>query len=315
LIQWVTGNPARAFLAAGLASLIAFLALPVAAWLPMAAWLPAGVIVLALLAGGPVLAVAAALGAVLTLFWVFGTVFGLAPVPALVLAVAILLPSCLAASLLAGTRSLSFVFQAATLGAGVLLLMVHAVLNDPLGALAPLIAKMEPQLRQMAEAMSESGMKISAQELGEVTARIAWPTLAWMVLLHAMLAQFAGLWAFGKLREPGLFGREFRQLRLGRVVAWIAVAAAAISLGAQFAFDRILLPANDLIFVLAAAFLLQALAVVHGLRELQVISLLPVILAYLAVLLVPQVLVGIGFADTWVRFRERFGRRPGDAVP
>jgi hypothetical protein len=117
------------------------------------------------------------------------------------------------------------------------------------------------------------------------------------------------------LREPGLFGREFRMLKLGRVVAWIAVVALTVSLGAQFVFDRILLAADDLVFVLAAAFLLQALAVVHGLRELQVIGLLPVILAYLAVALVPQVLVGIGFADTWVRFRERFGRQPGDAVP
>ena len=57
-------------------------------------------------------------------------------------------------------------------------------------------------------------------------------------------------------------------------------------------------------FVLAAAFLVQGLAVVHGLREMQVIGLVPVILAYVALLLVPKALVGIGFADTWFRFRE-----------
>jgi hypothetical protein len=64
-------------------------------------------------------------------------------------------------------------------------------------------------------------------------------------------------------------------------------------------------------FVLAAAFLMQALAVVHGLRELQVIGLPSVALAYVAVALVPVALVGIGFADAWIRFRERFAPRQG----
>ena len=66
---------------------------------------------------------------------------------------------------------------------------------------------------------------------------------------------------------------------------------------------------EDVVFVLAAAFIVQGLAVVHGLREMQVIGLVPVILAYVAVLLVPKALVGIGFADTWFRFRERFAKR------
>lgn len=307
LIHWVTGHPARAFLAAGLASLIALFALP------MAAWLPAGVVVLGLLAGGPVPAAAAALGAAAGLLWVFLPAFGTGP--ALIIVIAVLLPSYLAASALAATRSLSLVFQAATIGAGVLVLAIHGLLGDPQGVLMPLVAELEPMLQRAAETLSQFGIESSPQEIGAATAHFAWRTLAWMVLLHAMLAQFAGLWAFGQMREPGLFGREFRQLKLGRVVAWIAVAAFALSLGAQLAFGQSWQPADDLVFVLAAAFLVQALAVVHGLRELQVIGPLPVILAYIAVVLLPMALVGIGFADTWVRFRERFGRRQGGAVP
>jgi hypothetical protein len=42
-----------------------------------------------------------------------------------------------------------------------------------------------------------------------------------------------------------------------------------------------------------------------------VIGALPLALAYVAVFLVPMALVGIGFADTWVRFRERFAPRQG----
>ncbi len=304
-IRWVTGHPARAFLAAGLAALVAFAALPVAAWLP------AGVVVLALLAGGPVLAGSAALGAALVLLLVLGPALGAGP--ALGIAIAVLLPSYLAASALTTTRSLSFVFQAVTVGAGLLVLAIHALLGDPRGVLMPLIAQLEPMLRQTAETLSRFGIESSPQEIGAATVRVAWATLAWMVLLHAMLAQFAGLWAFGNMREPGLFGREFRQLKLGRFIAWLAVAAFCVSIGTQLALGHSWQPADDLVFVLAAAFLVQALAVIHGLRELQVIGLLPVILAYLAVVLVPMAMVGIGFADTWVRFRERFGRRPGGA--
>ena len=307
LIHWVTGHPARVFLAAGLASFVALIALP------MAAWLPAGVVVLAFLAGGPMPAAAAAFGAAAGLSLVFLPAFGTGP--ALIIALVVLLPSYLAASVLAATRSLSFVFQAATIGAGLLVLAIHGLLGDPQGVLMPLIATLEPILQRAAETLSQFGIERSPQEIGEATAHFAWATLAWMVLLHAMLAQFAGLWAFGQSREPGLFGREFRQLKLGRLVAWIAIAAFAVSLGAQLAFGQSWQPADDLVFVLAAAFLLQALAVVHGLRELQVIGLLPLILAYVAVVLLPMALVGIGFADTWVRFRERFGRRQGDVVP
>jgi len=303
LFRWVTGHPARAFLAAGLASLVALVALPVAAWLP------AGCVVLALLAGGPVAAGAAAAGAALSLLWIFGPVIGAGP--ALAIATAVLLPSYLGASTLSATHSLSFVFQAMTLGAGLLVLAIHALLGEPQGVLMPLIAELEPALRRTAESLSQFGIERTPQQIGAATAHFAWATLAWMVLLHAMLAQFSGLWAYGQMREPGLFGREFRRLKLGRVVAWIAIVAFGVSLGAQQLFGRSWQPADDLVFVLAAAFLVQALAVVHGLRDLQVIGLLPVILAYLAVVLVPAALVGIGLADTWVRFRERFARRSG----
>lgn len=305
LLQWLTGHPARAFLAAGLAGLLALIALPIAAWLP------AGCVVLAQLAGGPRLAAAAAAGAALALIWAFGPGFGAGA--ALAIATAVLLPSYLAASALTATRSLSFVFQSLALGAGVLVLAIHALLGEPQRVLLPLIDQLEPLLRRTAETLSQFGIDRSAQEIGAATARVAWATLAWMVLLHALLAQFAGLWAYGRIREPGLFGREFRQLKLGRVVAWIAIAAFTTSVGAQLVLDHSWQPADDLVFVLAAAFLVQALAVVHGLRELQVIGLVPVVLAYVAVALLPMAMVGIGFADTWVRFRERTGRRPGGA--
>jgi hypothetical protein len=302
-LQWITANPLRAFLAAGLAAFVALFALP------MAAWLPAGVVVFGLLAGGPKLAAAAAAGAAVLLIWAFAPAFG--PGPALLIAVAALLPSALAALVLERSRSLGFTFQALTVAACLLVLAIHGLLGDPVRALAPVIEKLEPMLRRTADTLSQMGIESSPEAIGQATARVAWATLGWMVLLHAFLAQCAGLWAFGRLREPGLLGREFRRLRLGRSVAWALLAAFV----ASFVLHRMTAggwqAVDDLLFVLAAAFLVQALAVVHGLRELQVIGVVPVVLAYVAVLLVPMALVGIGFADTWVRFRERFAPRQG----
>jgi hypothetical protein len=298
LLQWITANPVRAFLAAGLASL-----------LPFGAWLPAGVAVLCLLAGGGKLTLAAIAGAGLGFLAAYEPLFGTGP--SLAIAAVALLPAALAAVALEKSRSLSFTFQALTVASCLLVLAIHGLLGDPARALAPVIDELEPMLRQIAEALSRIGIERTPEEIGAATASMAWATFGWMVLFNAFAAQCAGLWGYGRLRERGLFGREFRQLRLGSVVAWALVAAFLVSLVAPRLGGGGWPAIDDLRFVLAAAFLVQALAVVHGLRELQVIGVVPVALAYVAILMVPMALVGIGFADTWVRFRERFAPRQG----
>ena len=303
LLQWMTANPVRAFLAAGLASFVAMLALPIVAWLP------AGLIVLGLLASGRSVAAAATAGAALALVWAFTPLFGAGP--GIAIATVVLLPSVIGAFVLEKSRSLGFVFQALTVASCLLVFAIHGLLGDPVGVLMPFIAKLEPMLQRTAETLSQFGIDSSPAEIGAATARAAWATLGWMVLLQAFVAQCAGLWAFSRLRQPGLFGREFRGLKLGSFIGWMLVAAFAASLIGHRYFEPGWQPIDDVLFVLAAAFLVQALAVVHGLRELQVIGVIPVILAYVAVILVPMALVGIGFADTWVRFRERFAPRQG----
>lgn len=302
-MQWMTANPVRAFLASGLAALFSMFLLP------MAVWLPGSIISLGLLAGGVPVAAAATSGAAFAFVWALAPMFG--AVAALAVAIVLVLPPVLAAVALEKSRSLSFAFQALTIGCCLLVLGIHGLFGDPVRALAPVIADLEPALRQWAAMLSRAGVDRSPEEIGVATASLAWATLGWMVLLHGFLAQCAALWGFGRLREPGLFGREFRKLRLGSAIAWLLVVVFAASLAANWQGGAGLQAVEDLRFVLAAAFLIQALAVVHGLRELQVIGVLPVILAYVAVILVPMSLVGIGFADTWVRFRERFAPRQG----
>jgi hypothetical protein len=301
--EWVTARPARGFFAAAAVALLAVLALP------LAAWLPAGLMVLVLLAAGPRAAAIAGLGAALPITWAFQPVVGVAAAAAV--AGLVLVPPYLAGTLLESSRSLTFSFQAATLAACGLVLAVHLVVGDPVGVLMPMMDAVRPALEETARALTEMGVPRTPEQIGEATARVAWATAAWILLLQTMLSLFAGLGAFGALREPGLFGREFRAMQLGRFVAWAAVAALGAGLVSQLATGRPWQPAEDVLFVLACGFLLQALAVVHGLKQAGVIGAVPVGLTYVAIALLPMAVVGIGFADTWFRFRERFGRGPG----
>jgi hypothetical protein len=170
LLQSLTANPIRAFLAAGLAALLALFALP------MAAWLPGSLVVLGLLASGPGVAWAATAGAGFALVWAFSPLFGAAP--ALAAAIVMLLPAMLAAFALEKSRSLSFAFQALTLASCLLVFAIHGLLGDPVRALAPVIAELEPMLRQTADMFSRMGIQSSPEQIGAATARMAWATLA-----------------------------------------------------------------------------------------------------------------------------------------
>ena len=298
--EWLTARPARGFLAAAACSVLTLIALPVAAWLP------AAVTVLALLAGGPRAAALAALGAAIPIAWTFAPLLGVAG--ALILAAAVLGPACLAGWLLNTSRSLNLVFQVVALSAAGLVLVAHLVLGNPATVLVPALEAMRPMFEETARVLAAMGVQSTPEQIGAATARVAWATGAWMLMLHTLLALFVALWAFGAAREPGLFGRQFRALRLGSFVAWIAVVALAVNLGARLATGQSWQPAEDVLFVLACAFLLQALAVAHALRDAQVLGTGPLLLCYVAVALLPMAVVGLGFADTWMRFRERFGQ-------
>lgn len=297
--EWLTARPARGFLTATASSALSLLALPVAAWLP------AAVPVLVLLAAGPRPAALAAVGAALPVAWAFSPVLG--AVGALSLAAVVLGPAYLAGVLLNRSRSLNLVFQVAALSAAALVLVLHVTIGHPSTVLLPLPEAMRPMLEEAAAALVAMGVPSTPEQVGVAAARVAWATSTSLLLLHTMLALFLALWAFGTVREPGLFGRQFRALRLGNFVAWIALAALAVNLAAKLATGRPWQPAEDVLFVLASAFLLQALAVAHALRNAQVLGTAPLVLCYVAAVLLPMALVGVGLADTWMRFRERFG--------
>jgi hypothetical protein len=293
---WATGSPVRGLIAAALASLLSM------SLLPLAAWVPAAIMVLALLTAGSRAAAFAAIGAMLPLAWVFAPVGGVAlglGVPAVML-----LPAYLAGSLLERTRSLSITFQSVTAAACGLVVAVHLALGDPTGVLQPLIDEARPALEETARMLADLGVEKSATEIGAAAASMAWRTMTWLIMLHTLVAVFVGLWLFGRLREPGLFGREFRSLRLGRVLAVAMLAALLMGAAARY-LGHSLAAAEDLAFLLSAAFMIQALSIVHALKFAQAFGAGVVVLVYLLPALMPLALVGVGFADTWLDIRAR----------
>jgi len=281
--------------------------------LPLLAWLPGGLVVLACLAGGPAMGAWSVSGAALPIAWMFAPAMGWAG--SLLLAGMALLPALAAGVLLSRTRSLSFAFQGVTLAAGALVLLCRIALGDPVSVFAPLLETMQPAFEEMAASMAGLGLGRSAEELADAVARMAWATLAWLLLLTTLCSLFLGLWRFAALREQGLFGREFAGLRLGSLIGWLAVAALLVNVAAQLAGGEAWAPAEDLLFVLSGAFLLQGLAVAHALRSAQVTGPMLLAVAYISIVVFPMLLVGLGLADTWVRFRERFvNKTPSSTV-
>jgi hypothetical protein len=108
------------------------------------------------------------------------------------------------------------------------------------------------------------------------------------------------------MREPGLFGRQFRSLRSGASSAGRGGGAGDRASSAQALDGQAWQPAEDVLFVLCWGFLLQALAVVHGLKHAGVIGGGGGRAGYAGRGAAADGGGRVGFADTWVRFRERF---------
>ena len=190
------------------------------------------------------------------------------------------LPSALAAVVLEKSRSLSFVYQCADVG------VVPAACSRSTACSATRCARCSGHREARADAAAHArrcrrwASRVSPEADRQRPRASPGRRSAGWCSLHAFLAQCAGLWAFGRMREPGLFGREFRRSarRVHRLDCW-SPPSSRLRLHRH---DRgpAGRPIEDVLFVLAAAFLVQALAVVHGLREMQVIGVVPVILAY-----------------------------------
>lgn len=235
--------------------------------------------------------------------------FGLgSSTPALGFVLLLWLPMWVLAIVLGYTRSLTFAVQAAALFGLMVILGLHLWAEDPAAHWAQLLEPMRLGLVE-GQVIVEEGSEALIAEVAK------WMTGAFAASLYFqfVLTLLLGRWWQSLLYNPGGFGEEFRAFRIQPWLGLLAIGLALLSL----LQDGMGL-AQEVMLLLAPLFLLQGLAVAHGLRanrgfhQAWLIGLYA--LFFFAFPYAELLVAGCGFADLWVNFRSRFGGRGPDSA-
>ena len=222
-------------------------------------------------------------------------------VPAVVFVVVTGAPALALCALLRATSSQGFVLVAATLAAGAAIAGLYLAVPDPAQWWvdrfeAFLVARNGGADPQMSEQFAEL---LKAVVTGLPVA----------VMVTSMLVVLLARWGHAALDNPGGFGREFRDLRVGRR---FAIGAGVVAVLALFAAPRGAGIGHDLLMLIVAACAIQGVALVHGLVALRGGSRGWIVAMYASLLLVTPVAVlalsVAGFSDAWIDYRSRLDR-------
>jgi hypothetical protein len=226
-----------------------------------------------------------------------------APVPAMpgtIVVIALLFFSpVLLALLLKRTGSMNLCFQVAVLGAGIVLVLVHLALPDPVTVWTPI-------LNQLMDSMAAAGLKIQGDKQAIIVlwARSMWGALTAIALAIVLGGLLLGRWWESLLQSPGAFGGEYRRLRLGLALGVTITAVFVLALLTDSPL------AGSLAWVAFMALVFQGLAAAH--RSKAGGSMHRAWLAAIYVLLILPLSMGLtvlalalwGFADNWLRPRR-----------
>jgi len=302
LATFVMRGPMQAGLV-GATSLLASLLFPPFLWLGGAA---VGLFTLRKGAGPGLTASAVALAGTL----LFSALALGSPWPGLIMALGIWGPVLGVALLLRRTVRLELSLLTAGGIATAAVLAIFLTVEDPAAAwLQSLSAAFSSERLQTQFGISTADLEsVEWQTLQERIARLMTGMLGVVVLLNTVLSLLLARWWQAMLFNPGGFGAEFQELRLGRVAAG---AAALVCLGALLIGAQLLV---SLALVVVALYLFQGLAVSHGAVKRRGMS--RGWLAGIYVLMVfalPQVtlcLALLGIVDAWADIRSRIPAAP-----
>ena len=222
-------------------------------------------------------------------------------VPAVVFVVVTGAPALALCALLRATSSQGFVLVAATLAAGAAIAGLYLAVPDPAQWWvdrfeAFLVARNGSADPRMSEPFAEL---LKAVVTGLPVA----------VMVTSMLVVLLARWGHAALDNPGGFGREFRDLRVGRR---FAIGAGVVAVLALFAAPRGAGIGHDLLMLIVAACAIQGVALVHGLVALRGGSRGWIVAMYASLLLVTPIAVlalsVAGFSDAWIDYRSRLDR-------
>ena len=261
--------------------------------LGFAFFLPGAVPALVALARGPREGVLVAAGASLLLALAMYMIGRPAPV-GLIYSLWVLGPPLALAVLLRRSHSLALCLQVAVLGGAAMVVLLHATLGDPEQFWAPFV-------RDLAQEMQRRGLPMHLEEDGlvETLAQTLWGWVTVLTVLLAMCALFLARWWQTRPEQPGRFGAEFQQLRLGKVLG----GAAALAVAASLLTEQPLV--DDLARLFMGALMVVGLAAAHRFKAdgrlngawLWAIYALLVLAAPVMV----AALAGWGFVDNWLR--------------
>lgn len=125
--------------------------------------------------------------------------------------------------------------------------------------------------------------------------------LAYFMVINAVLGLLLGRWLQSMLYNPGGFAEEFQSLRLAPVLATGCFAA---SIYCRLQGGDLSAWSN----VMAVPLLLVAMSVGHSIARQRQWATPWLVLFYIAVFFFSPLFVVVGFMDTWLNFRRRFGR-------
>ncbi len=209
-----------------------------------------------------------------------------------------LIPMVVIASVLAMTRSWDKTLQLVLLlGCGGILLF-HLIYPDAASFWQPLLEKFRPALQQVYGVSDSKIEEYLSQATNWATGTFA-ATFSLFAILSLVIARN---WQ-ARLYNPGGFGEEFRQIRIGKpaAIAFIVAMALAVLTGSQ-------LPV-ELIMVGITVFLFQGLSLAHGIvKQLNLNSAWLLGLYALMFLLLIQMIVLLatfGLIDNFADFRKQ----------
>ncbi len=265
--------------------------------LPPLSYLSGGAAGLVTLRVGPWQGLAVIGGATLAMSLLSFLIMG-QPAAGLAYAVALWLPVWALSVSLRRSARLDHSVRLAGVFGGMLLVAIHFVTPEP-------AAWWEELFREtLSGAGAEGGESVSQ------LAQLMTGVVASALTLSLLGCLFIARWWQALLYNPGGFRQEFHGLRLGKAVGVITAGVFAVAFSTHGALSAV---ATDLLMVLGLLYLLQGLAVSHGLvasagaHKGWLIGLYALLLIAL-----PQTAVTLavaGFADSWFDFRAFFAKK------
>jgi len=265
--------------------------------LPPAAWISAAGIVLVTLVYGVqrgLLAMAFSLVGTA----VFAALIFSVPQVAIVFVLFAWLPAWLVASVLRQTVSLAYSLQVLT---GICLFAVALIymLYPDFGELwrEPLDVMIN-QLVQQSDKFNLAELKQKEDWIIKFLPGL----FASSILFGTMLSLFLGRWWQAAFYNPGGFAEEFQSLDLGKVSALVAIALMLLAM----ALNNVL--AFALLAVVAVLYMVQALALLHGVFSKRKINRAWLYFVYFVTFFIPHLmmlLIVAAVVDPWLQIRQR----------